>query len=159
MKKLLSLAMALLLCLGLALPAAASDTVAVETPTTISVGGIVAVVRSDGSLWIWARDLDVQGREQEDIFVKFMDDVVSVSTSVNCNAAIKTLWAWGYENSSGIVGNGTTAPVLFPTKILDDVVAFSSNSGSSAAIKSDGSLWRWGRNDDNQLLNRHPETN
>lgn len=202
MKKLLSLAMALLLCLGLVLPAAASDTVSVETPTTISVGGIVAVVRSDGSLWVWDQDLDAQGREQEGIFVKFMDDVVSVSTSVNCNAAIKTdgslwlwgnhvvlgdgsrptqvptpvkvmdnaaavhcgsiiaviktdgsLWAWGYENSSGIVGNGTTDPVLFPTKILDDVVAFSSNFGSSAAIKSDGSLWMWGRNDDNQLLN------
>ena len=202
MKKLLSLAMALLLCLGLVLPAAASDTVSVETPTTISVGGIVAVVRSDGSLWVWDQDLDAQGREQEGIFVKFMDDVVSVSTSVNCNAAIKTdgslwlwgnhvvlgdgsrptqvptpvkvmdnaaavhcgsiiaviktdgsLWAWGYENSSGIVGNGTTDPILFPTKILDDVVAFSSNFGSSAAIKSDGSLWMWGRNDDNQLLN------
>lgn len=202
MKKLLSLAMALMLCLGLVLPAAASDTVSVETPTTISVGGIVAVVRSDGSLWVWDQDLDAQGREQEGIFVKFMDDVVSVSTSVNCNAAIKTdgslwlwgnhvvlgdgsrptqvptpvkvmdnaaavhcgsiiaviktdgsLWAWGYENSSGIVGNGTTDPVLFPTKILDDVVAFSSNFGSSAAIKSDGSLWMWGRNDDNQLLN------
>lgn len=202
MKKLLSLAMALLLCLGLVLPAAASDTVSVETPTTISVGGIVAVVRSDGSLWVWDQDLDAQGREQEGIFVKFMDDVVSVSTSVNCNAAIKTdgslwlwgnhvvlgdgsrptqvptpvkvmdnaaavhcgsiiaviktdgsLWAWGYENSSGIVGNGTTDPVLSPTKILDDVVAFSSNFGSSAAIKSDGSLWMWGRNDDNQLLN------
>ena len=202
MKKLPSLAMALLLCLGLVLPAAASDTVSVETPTTISVGGIVAVVRSDGSLWVWDQDLDAQGREQEGIFVKFMDDVVSVSTSVNCNAAIKTdgslwlwgnhvvlgdgsrptqvptpvkvmdnaaavhcgsiiaviktdgsLWAWGYENSSGIVGNGTTDPVLFPTKILDDVVAFSSNFGSSAAIKSDGSLWMWGRNDDNQLLN------
>ncbi len=202
MKKLLSLAMALLLCLGLVLPAAASDTVSVETPTTISVGGIVAVVRSDGSLWVWDQDLDAQGREQEGIFVKFMDDVVSVSTSVDCNAAIKTdgslwlwgnhvvlgdgsrptqvptpvkvmdnaaavhcgsiiaviktdgsLWAWGYENSSGIVGNGTTDPVLFPTKILDDVVAFSSNFGSSAAIKSDGSLWMWGRNDDNQLLN------
>ncbi len=153
-------------------------------------------------------DLDVQGREQEGIFVKFMDDVVSVSTSADCNAAIKTdgslrlwgdhvvlgdgsrptqvptpvkvmddaaavhrgsiiaviktdgsLWTWGYENSSGIVGNGTTAPVLFPTKILDDVVAFSSNSGSSAAIKSDGSLWMWGRNDDNQLLNGYLETN
>lgn len=50
MKKLPSLAMALMLCLGLVLPAAASDTVAVETPTTISVGSIVAVVRSDGSL-------------------------------------------------------------------------------------------------------------
>ncbi len=32
-------------------------------------------------------------------------------------------------------------------------MAFSSNFGSSAAIKSDGSLWMWGRNGDNQLLN------
>ena len=87
--------------------------------------------------------------------MKVMDD----AAAVHCGSiivVIKTdgsLWAWGYENSSGTVGNGTTDPVLFPTKILDDVVAFSSNFGSSAAIKSDGSLWMWGRNDDNQLLN------
>ena len=144
MKKLLSLAMALLLCLGLVLPAAASDTVSVETPTTISVGGIVAVVRSDGSLWVWDQDLDAQGREQEGIFVKFMDDVVSVSTSVNCNAAIKTdgsLWLWGNHVVLGDGSRPTQVPT--PVKVMDNAAAVHCDS-IIAVIKTDGSLWAWG---------------
>ena len=87
--------------------------------------------------------------------MKVMDDVAAVYSDNNV-AVIKTdgsLWTWGYENSSGDLGNGTTEHTMTPVKILDNVVAFSSAMGSSAAIKSDGSLWMWGRNDYNQLLN------
>ena len=48
MKKLRSLALAL--CLGLALPAAAADAAAVDAPSAVSVGSVTAAVRADGSL-------------------------------------------------------------------------------------------------------------
>lgn len=117
-----------------------------------------AAIKTDGSLWLWGEHVtlgDGNPFTQVSTPVKVMDDVAAVHCASN-TAVIKTdgsLWAWGYENSSGDVGNGTTEPVLVPTKILDDVTAFCSSGGSSAAIRSDGSLWMWGRNDYNQLLN------
>ena len=54
MKKLLSLALALALCLGLTVPAMASDTGAAGSCTTVSAGGNnTAAIKTDGSLWMW----------------------------------------------------------------------------------------------------------
>ena len=51
MKKLLSLALSLVLCLGLAIPAAASDIGTVGSYTTITTAsGNTAAIKADGSL-------------------------------------------------------------------------------------------------------------
>lgn len=54
MKKIRSLLLALVLCLGLTIPAIASDMGAVGSYTTVSAGdGMTAAIKSDGSLWMW----------------------------------------------------------------------------------------------------------
>jgi alpha-tubulin suppressor-like RCC1 family protein len=64
-----------------------------------------------------------------------------------------TVWAWG-SNDRGQLGDGTTtivrrAPV--PVAGLNGVVAISAGMQHSAAIRSDGTVWSWGRNSDGQL--------
>ncbi len=67
-----------------------------------------------------------------------------------------TLWGWGL-NQSGQAGslNYTNASgyILIPTQIGSDTdwkIIITGNK-HSAAIKNDGTLWTWGRNEDGQL--------
>lgn len=67
-----------------------------------------------------------------------------------------TLWTWG-SNSYGQLGNGTTTASLVPIQIgsaNDWLTAKASCGGDhSLAIKTDGTLWSWGRNSFGQLGN------
>lgn len=70
----------------------------------------------------------------------------TVACSNNHVLAIKTdgsLWAWG-SNHRGQLGDGTTENRNVPVKIMDNVIAVSTDNVASAAITSDGSLWVWG---------------
>ena len=88
--------------------------------------------------------------------------IVAGNTSAFAVLPDGSLWGWG-SNSSGQLGNGTTAdwsvPHLFPIHIMDDVAYVSAggrgsrsdNVGHVLAIRTDGSLWAWGRNTQGQL--------
>lgn len=122
---------------------AAFDTATVGVDNVISAGFYVsAAVREDGSLWVWG-----DGNLTP---VKFMDDVKSVSIGFYHCAAVKkdgSLWTWGTKNVTnfmGELGNGTTEKSQTPQKIMDDVQCVALGVQSSAAIKTDGSLWVWG---------------
>jgi alpha-tubulin suppressor-like RCC1 family protein len=73
--------------------------------------------------------------------------------------AIKTdgsLWAWGANKSSSDnhsrFGNGTDEDSYIPIRIGSDTWAdIAVEMRHAAGIKTDGSLWTWGRNDDGQL--------
>ena len=174
MKRLLSLALALPLCLGLATPALALGGVStLGTETILSTSALCAsVIKSDGSLWMWGCDsygqLGVgQGAKYADggamkthiceVPVKVMDNVRTVSLGYSHSAAIKTdnsLWMWG-DNTHGELGIGITGNALsssfnpiqtIPVKVMDNVSAVSCGSSYTAAIKGDGSLWVWGTN-------------
>ena len=65
------------------------------------------------------------------------------------------LWLWG-ENSYGALGDNTSAPKSSPVQTIAGgtnwkQVAF--GRYYAAAIKTDGTLWAWGRNDYGQLGN------
>ena len=137
-----------------------------DNVAAISAGGVHTVaIKTDGSLWTWGRNNVGQlgdgtaGYENiKSTPIKIMDNVAAVSAGYWYTAAIKTdgsLWTWGY-NEYGQLGDGTTDREnpygkSTPIKIMDDVAAVSAGSGHTAAIKTDGSLWTWGRNDDGQL--------
>lgn len=167
MKKLLSLALALVLCLGLAVPAGAVDTAVVGTYNTISTGGNnTAAVTADGSLWMWGlNDADqlanggvgnaVYGsssnRPLQTVPVRVMGDVVSVSCGIDHFAAIKSdgsLWTWGW-GVYGVLADGIADydhRVAKPQKVMDNVAAVSCGSNDTAILKTDGSLWMCGYN-------------
>lgn len=114
-------------------------------------GSGYAVVRTDGSLWMWGigdyGDGGGPNAHEENYMtrVKIMDDVISVIGGNDAYAVIKkdhSLWAWG-KNNWGQIGNGTTDYAYYPTKIMDDVLTARLGS-ACAAIKMDGSLWMWG---------------
>jgi alpha-tubulin suppressor-like RCC1 family protein len=71
-------------------------------------------------------------------------------------AAIKidgTLWTWGL-NSYGRLGDGTVIQRNIPTVISASATTWKQVAGGrfhTAAVKTDGTLWTWGRNNSGQL--------
>ena len=89
---------------------------------------------------------------------KFLEDHTwkSISNGIHHTAAIKTdgsLWCWGLNNY-GQLGTNDTESVNTPvTTFLEGKNWKSVSCGGyhTAAIKTDGSLWGWGRNNYGQL--------
>ncbi len=67
-----------------------------------------------------------------------------------------TVWVWGYNNE-GQIGNGTTNTtgcfcVQTPTQTtISDVVQIEAGAFHTLALKSDGTVWAWGFNENGQL--------
>jgi alpha-tubulin suppressor-like RCC1 family protein len=173
-KKLISLALALSLCVALSFPAMASGKETVNSPTIVTAGNNHSgVIDENGSLWMWGDNRYGQlgnggrgnvktewGESYQTIPIKVLDKVISISSGGTNSAAIKadgSLWMWG-DNEYGQLGNGTTKAFLAPVKVMSNVAAVSLGginltSSYTAAIKTDGSLWMWGANDYGQLGN------
>lgn len=140
--------------------------VSVDTPhETISLGGRhSAAIKKDGSLWMWGKndrgqlgDGTINSDELDPPYEKkpkkILDNVSSVSLGEGHTAAIKkdgSLWIWGY-NACGQLGNG--APfgtrdnnINTPFHLMDNVVSVKLGYVDSFCIKSDNSLWAWGKN-------------
>ena len=131
---------------------------------SVSVGyGSTLVIKNDDSLWGWGCNsfgsLGIGSAEKHHFsHVKIMTDVSFVLNRGDRVFALtknNVLWAWG-NNQDGTTGGGLLGDVTnenrnSPVRILDDVIAISSNAQHAMAIKSDGSLWGWGMNNYGQL--------
>jgi alpha-tubulin suppressor-like RCC1 family protein len=65
----------------------------------------------------------------------------------------RSLWSWGINNK-GQLGNGSSSGVIgTPVEVLDlqDVTAAAAGESFSVALRSDGTVWAWGANDQGQL--------
>lgn len=70
------------------------------------------------------------------------------STGISYTSSPPTLTAFGWgRDYEGQVGDGTfSATVLSPTSVLADTSVMATTAFSSAAVRSDGTLWTWGSN-------------
>jgi len=125
----------------------------------ISCGGShTAAVKTDGSLWTWGFSSSVQlgtndTTQRNTPVTTFAGgtDWKSVACGNTHTAAIKTdgtLWTWGL-GTSGELGNFNNTNRSTPVTTFiggNDWKSVSAGRDSTAAIKTDGSLWTWGRN-------------
>lgn len=144
-------------------------------PTRIALGSWIKVacglehsfaIRSDRTLWGWGNSTSGQVIGISNVFSPSAvspDGLVFEVKDVSCGwfhtAAVKTdgsLWAWG-RNDSGQLGNGVTNNATVgrsvPGMVGSDYGWSSVSCGSNhcVALKSDGTLWVWGRGTEGQL--------
>jgi len=138
----------------------------------VSGGNIhTAAIKTDGTLWTWG--LASNGRLGTNDTTPNRSTPVTtfaggnnwkqVSGNGNIHtAAIKTdgtLWLWGF-GGFGDLGNAMTVPPGPGDSIFTQVTTFAGGTNwkevrgvgySTIAIKTDGTLWTWGRNNNAQL--------
>ena len=145
----------------------------------IAGGGYHSVaVKSDGTVWAWG--LNTYGElgnatttqqltpVQAGAAVSNFTNLTAVAAGIYYSVALKsdgTRWAWGH-NDYGQLGIGSTNDSVIPvqslacnTTTLPHVTAspwtarLSASQTHSLALKSDGTVWAWGRNEDGELGN------
>ena len=132
-------------------------------------------LRTDGTVWAWGSDGMGQlgdgigmGWSWVPVQVKgpggfgWLTDVQAVAAGLWHSLAVKTdgtVWAWG-DNLHGQLGDGTTAygrdaPVQVKgpggSGWLTEIQAVAGGYGHSIAVKTDGTVWAWGRNSKGEL--------
>jgi alpha-tubulin suppressor-like RCC1 family protein len=118
----------------------------------------VGAIKTDGTLWLWGYngygvlgDNTTINRSSPSQTVAFGTNWKQVSGGYQNTAAIKTdgtLWCWGW-NYYGSLGDNTSTSRSSPVQTITFATNWKSvNSSDSytAAIKTDGTLWLWGRN-------------
>jgi alpha-tubulin suppressor-like RCC1 family protein len=120
-------------------------------------------LRADGTLWAWGYNYygelgtgDVSSRYSPVQIGSNTNWMQITSGPINAMAlrADGTLWAWGYNGYGQLGTNDTTnrsSPQQVGSLTTWVTVNMTMNSFSSFAIKTDGTLWSWGRNDSGQL--------
>ncbi|MBI5912998.1 hypothetical protein HY839_00990 [Candidatus Azambacteria bacterium] len=134
----------------------------------IAAGGNYSLaLKSDGTVWGWGANYYGQlgdgttTQQLTPIQVYGLTGIVALAAGDYHSLALKsdgTVWGWGY-NFVGQLGDGTAATRLIPVQVkglggtgfLTDVIAITTGQNHSLALKSDRTLWGWGRNDFGQL--------
>jgi alpha-tubulin suppressor-like RCC1 family protein len=146
------------------------------TPVTTFIGGTdwksvssggyhTTAIKTDGTLWTWGRgtsgelgNFAITNRSTPVTTFAGGNDWKSVSAGRDHTAAIKTdgtLWTWG-SGGYGQLGNNAVTTRSTPVTTFAGGTNWKQVSCGfehTAAIKTDGSLWTWGRNNDGQLGN------
>ena len=148
---------------------------------TLGLVGVTSVVagqqftcarQDDNSVWCWgdnsARQLG-QGTDSGDKNapvrvlgpggVGFLTGIGDIAAGRDWACGIKTgdgsgsVWCWG-KNDKGQLGNGApTGQVATPVQVtgLTNVVHLDAGDTHTCAVRSDGTVWCWGKNDKGQL--------
>ena len=144
------------------------------TPVTTFAGGTnwkqvacgfyyTSSIKTDGTLWTWGNNGNGQLGDNTTTNRSTPVQVFGSATNwkqVSCGyshvAAIKTdgtLWTWG-NNGNGQLGDNTTTQRNTPVQVFGSATNWKQvacGNNSTAAIKTDGTLWTWGSNGSCQL--------
>jgi len=136
------------------------------TWATINTGqsGSAAGVKIDGTLWMWGHNqwgnLGQNSRTQYSSPVQIpgtnWDYVISSRNNEYSTIGRKTdgtLWSWGYQNHGSLgLNQGNPSYHSSPTQIPGTTwKQHDLSRRNTAAVKTDGTLWIWGENDEGQL--------
>ena len=125
-------------------------------------GGNVLAVKTDGTLWAWGYN-SYGNLGLGDIAVRNSPTQIGANTNwrkasigFSIGSGIKTdgtLWIWGHNDygqlAQGTTTNNRSSPIQVGTNVNWKEV--SAGNKDCFAIKTDGTLWAWGRNTDGQL--------
>jgi len=121
-------------------------------------GSFTGAIKSDGTLWMWG--YNQFGMLGNNSIAQVSSPVQTITGGTNwyqisCGyrlaAGIKkdgTLWCWGY-NAQGQLGDNTVVDKSSPVQTITGGTNWKQVSCGfyfTAAIKTDGTLWMWGRN-------------
>lgn len=136
--------------------------------------GFSASIKTDGTLWLWGRNVNGELGNNQTAIGAYSSPIQTVSSGTNwmqvsCGTqhtmAIKTdgtLWLWG-GNTSGQLGTNNNTFYSSPVQTVSSGTNWklvTSGRYHTVAIKTDGTLWAWGKNDlygnlgDNTRTNR-----
>lgn len=151
------------------------------TPVTTFIGGndwkfitcgslSAGAIKNDGSLWVWGNNTsaqlginDLTNRSTPVTTFSGGNNWKQVSLCLDSGAGVKTdgsLWTWG-AGTNGILGNNTLNASRTPITTFaggNDWKQVSMGDTVCSAIKTNGSLWIWGRNTVAQLGNNSSST-
>jgi alpha-tubulin suppressor-like RCC1 family protein len=112
-------------------------------------------IRSNGTLWSWGIGTNGDGtnisRSSPVSVVGGFTDWCQVTASISHSLALRsngTLWSWG-SGSQGVLGDGTVITRSSPVSVLGgftDWCQVSVGNTHNFALRSNGTLWSWGRN-------------
>ncbi|GAA4389062.1 hypothetical protein GCM10023186_36080 [Hymenobacter koreensis] len=127
-----------------------------------AAAGVAHGIRTDGSLWGWGSSGFGQVGDGtttvrlSPVQIGTATNWQSVSDGSSYALATRTdgtLWSWG-RNTEGQLGNGSTGTGrTSPGQVGSGTtwLAAQGGAGHSLALRQDGTLWSWGRNDSGQL--------
>jgi alpha-tubulin suppressor-like RCC1 family protein len=128
-----------------------------------AAGGMHSVaLKDDGTVWTWGGNFAGEIGNGSDQYcmqpykVEGLEDIIAVDAGNSHTVALKrdgTVWVWG-KNDCGQLGTGSTdRRALIPVMVegLTGVKSIKAGMESTIAIKEDGTIWAWGKNDFGQL--------
>ena len=126
----------------------------------------VIATKTDGTLWGWGENGNGMLAQNNTTQYSSPKQIPGTTWGSNCSAGdaqsgcVKTdgtLWMWGI-NTQGQIGNNSTSvdnyssPIQIPGTTWSDL-AQGGDGRRTYAIKTDGTLWGWGDNEEGSLAN------